>query len=574
MAFRSNGSAGYTQSACRKTTRVWLALALFLALLGLVGPVDAFEPNPLLQSIADNTAKDLGPYTCTDAPGEWAGKCRTVHDFSGMQYDANRHQMVIFGGGHSSTNYNAINTFSLDTLSWKEEYLPTPCSDMRPDNFDWSKGAWVRGSVPGPYPIPAARHTEDLMNMAGDELILVTSVEGDGGPGCLQWPTTWGSYEIRSQNQVAHYSFRTKTWRFGSANAQTYNWPASEYDPVSNKIVMFGLDGMSLYDPVTTVRTVYMDFINGSYPATDERGNPLNYNVIDQTPRYNNTLVYYPPTDKFYYFEKFAGTIFEITLNRASPAASRIVKIAYTGAYPVNASIGWAYDSTNQVIGGGPVNNVFYAFDPRTKSMQHKTIQGAYTGNGSFQTIGYDPVNNVYIFVTGEASTKETWAYRWAGGAGASRNPPASGPAAAPLSAAVSLTQNATTYGPGDTVRVGVNVNNPGTAFDANFYLGVIHPDGVTISFVTALQPVAWAGSRLDADPQTYPALINRVAIPQGLNVQLDNYFVHTLSTEQPGTYTFFAFLAPPTVFATGMVDAGQFYAIDMKQITIARPSR
>jgi hypothetical protein len=404
-------------SASRAAKNIASAVALSALLLGLGNAGHAFERNPLLQYIPDNTAKDLGAYTCTDAPGEWAGKCRSVHDFSGMQYDANRHQMVIFGGGHSSTNYNAINTLSLDTLRWKEEYLPTPCSDMRPDNFDWSKGAWMTGSVPGPYPVPAARHTEDLMNMAGDELILVTSVEGNGGPGCLQWPT-YGSYEIRSQNQVAHYNFRTKTWTFGAAAAQSYNWPASEYDPVSNKILMFGLDGLSLYDPVTTTRTVYMDFLSGSYPATDERGNPLNYNVIDQTPRYNNTLVYYPPTDKFYYFEKFAGTIFEITLDRANPAASKIVKISYTGEYPQYASIGWAYDSANKMIGGGPVTNVFYAFDPRTKWMQHKTIQGANTGDVSFQTIGYDPINNVYVFVTGEATVKQTWAYRWASGNG------------------------------------------------------------------------------------------------------------------------------------------------------------
>ncbi len=545
---------------------------LFFSLFGLAQGVHASDANPVLQPIPDNTAKDLGPYTCTDAPGEWAGKCRSVHDFSGMQYDANRHQMVVFGGGHSSTNYNAINTFSLDTLLWKEEYLPTPCSDMRPDNFDWSKGAWSLGSVPGPYPVPAARHTEDLMNMAGDELILVTSVEGDGGPGCLQWPT-YGSYEIRSQNQVAHYNFRTKTWTFGAASAQTYNWPASEYDPVSNKILMFGLDGLSLYDPVTTIRTVYMDFLNGSYPATDERGNPLNYNDADSTPRYNNTLVYYPPTDKFYYFEKFAGTIFEITLNRANPAASRIVKLTYTGAYPQYSSIGWAYDSANQMIGGGPVNNVFYAFDPRTKTMQNKTIQGAYTGTVAFQTIAYDPINNVYVFVTGEATTKETWAYRWAAGAGAAR-PPASPPPTAPVSAALSLTQNATTYGSGDTVRIGVNVNNAGGAFGANFYLGVIHPDGVSISFVTALQPVSWAGSRLDANPQSFTPLINRVAIPQGLNVQLDDYFVYRLSTEPSGTYTFFAFLAPPQLFTQGVLDVQQFYSLATKQITIAAPSR
>jgi hypothetical protein len=547
-------------------------LVLFFLALGFVDTAHALEPNPVLRDIPENTAMGLGPYTCTDTPGEWAGLCRLVHDFSGMQYDANRHQMVIFGGGHSSTNYNAINTFSLDTLRWKEEYLPTPCSDMRPDNFDWAKGAWARGSVQGPFPVPAARHTEDLMNMAGDELILVTSVEGNGGPGCLQWPT-YGSYEIRSENQVAHYNFRTKRWTFGASNAQTYNWPASEYDPVSKTILMFGLDGLSLYDPVTTTRTVYMDFLSGGYPATDESGNRLNYNVIDQTPRYNNTLVYYPPTDKFYYFEKFAGTIFEITLNRANPAASKIVKISYTGEYPQWASIGWAYDSANKVIGGGPVRNVFYAFDPRTKSMQHKTIQGANTGDVSFQTIGYDPINNVYVFVTGEATVKQTWAYRWASGAPAASSPRSTAPASTPVSAAVLLAPNGTTFRSGETIRVGVNVSNPGAAFEANLYLGAIHPDGVSVTFFTGLAPLAWVVTRLDANPQTFPALTNRAAVSQGLNVSIDDYFTHTLSSEPPGTYTFFAVLAPPQVFASGVLDARQFYGMDTKQITIATPS-
>jgi hypothetical protein len=565
MAYR------FTARPARRNAATSCVLVLLFLVLGLVDAVHAFEPNPVLRSIPDNTAKDLGAYTCTDAPGEWAGMCRLVHDFSGMQYDANRHQMVIFGGGHSSTNYNAINTFSLDTLQWKEEYLPTPCSDMRPDNFDWSKGAWARGSVQGPHPVPAARHTEDLMNMAGDELILVTSVEGNGGPGCLQWPT-YGSYEIRSENQVAHYNFRTKRWTFGASNAQTYNWPASEYDPVSNKILMFGLDGLSLYDPVTTIRTVYMDFYSWGYPATDERGKPLNYNVLDETPRYNNTLVYYPPTDKFYYFEKFSGTIFEITLDRANPAWSKIVKISYTGEYPQWASIGWAYDSANKVIGGGPVRNVFYAFDPRTKSMQHKTIQGAYTGDVSFQTIGYDPINNVYVFVTGEATVKQTWAYRWASGAPAPSSPRATAPASTPVSTAVLLASNGTTFTSGDTVRIGVNVTNAGAALEANFYFGVIHPDGVSVSFVTGLEPVSAVATRLDSNPQSFPALIHRLPLAQGLNVRVDDYFTHTLSIEPAGTYTFFAFLAPPQVFANGILDPRQFYAIDTKQISIAAP--
>src|SRR5689334_6936923 len=126
MAYRFDTTSAHARPVCSNPTKIWPLLALLLALLAVVKPVQAFQPNPVLQAIPDNTAKDLGPYTCTDAPGEWAGLCRGVHDFSGMQYDANRHQMVILGGGHSSTNYNAINTFSLDTLQWREEYLPTP----------------------------------------------------------------------------------------------------------------------------------------------------------------------------------------------------------------------------------------------------------------------------------------------------------------------------------------------------------------------------------------------------------------------------------------------------------------
>src|SRR4051794_24426956 len=74
------------------------------------------RPNAVLNALPSNTVKDLGPYTCTEVPGEPPGHCRLITDYSGMVYDGKRHRMVMFGGGHASTNYDSINTFDLNTL--------------------------------------------------------------------------------------------------------------------------------------------------------------------------------------------------------------------------------------------------------------------------------------------------------------------------------------------------------------------------------------------------------------------------------------------------------------------------
>jgi hypothetical protein len=81
-------------------------------------------------------------------------------EFSGAWCnDGNRHRLVHFGGGHNATNYDAVNTFSLDALTWAEDYPPTPLLDMLPGNYDFARGAWLSGSDGGPYPRPAAKHS-------------------------------------------------------------------------------------------------------------------------------------------------------------------------------------------------------------------------------------------------------------------------------------------------------------------------------------------------------------------------------------------------------------------------------
>ena len=80
------------------------------------------RPHPVLSALPANTARDLGPYQCTPVEGETPEQCRTVTDYSGMVYAPGLKSMVMLGGGHASTDYDAVNTFSMRTLNWKELY--------------------------------------------------------------------------------------------------------------------------------------------------------------------------------------------------------------------------------------------------------------------------------------------------------------------------------------------------------------------------------------------------------------------------------------------------------------------
>ena len=63
----------------------------------------------------------------------------------------------------------------------------------------------------------------------------------------------------------------------------------------------------------------------------------------------------------------------------------------------------------NRIIGGGIYKGKFYAFDPLTKRWTSQTIQGGSPGSMVYHAIDYDPVDNVFIFISG----RHTWAYRY-----------------------------------------------------------------------------------------------------------------------------------------------------------------
>jgi PKD repeat protein len=359
-----------------------------------------------LAALPANTAVELGPYTCSDVQGESAGVCRNVTDYSSLVYDEKRKQTVVFGGGHVATNYDAVNAFSSVTLQWVEQYPPTPATAMTVANYDYDRGAWLSGPDGGPYPRAAARHTEDLMNIVGDELIVLGYVEGNaagtsaGGSNVLQF---------LSNARVAHYDLVAKTWTFSTA-VGVQHWPASAYDPVSGKIVILGSYMLAVYDPAARAMTTALDFTDpaGLAHITREDGSRSPVNL-----GYNNNLVYFPTNQKMYYFERTTGAVYEVDLNRADLSASAITLLSTTGTPPPNSEIGYGYDPVNQIIGGGPINGVFYAFDPATKTWTAQTMQGGAPGSVAFHALNYDLVNKVFIFITDRASGRKTWAYRY-----------------------------------------------------------------------------------------------------------------------------------------------------------------
>ncbi|MBI3328288.1 MAG: hypothetical protein HYZ81_16485, partial [Nitrospinae bacterium] len=149
----------------------------------------------------------------------------------------------------------------------------------------------------------------------------------------------------------------------------------------------------------------------------------------------------------------------------------------------------------------------------------------------------------------------------WLGSAG--------GPAYASPTLALSLNQ--TTVRPGDTLHVGLTARNPGAAFPADFYFGVVVPDGVTVVFLTSLSPLNGGGSRLDANPTTFQPLLTTLLIPAGLDVTLTDVLSLTFSQGlPPGTYVFFVALTPPRAFSDGRIDAGDILAIDAQALSFS----
>ncbi len=358
--------------------------------------------NPLLIDMPDNTAKDLGLYACTDSDGVASEYCQSITDYSGFTYDPNRHQMLMFGGGHSATYRDDVDVFHFDTLTWTRAYTPTPCSQMTLSNFDVDKRAWISTGQ------PRSRHTYDQLVVTTNtkELLLMGGGHTEGGK-CEQVS------QYPAGGRVGHYNPDTKNWTFGASFQDGWtNLASAEFDPQSGLVVIVDDSSLWTYDPVTKVKVKI-----------------INHNVNNFG--WTNNLVYFPPNGMMYYIARGNPTqVFEINLRRNAWGSSTITLIdGISGVIPDTQESGFAYDSYNKIIGGGIKDGKFYAFDPLAKTWTERVINtdpsGSSIGTMRFHAIDYDPVNNVFITITGPWDNVHTWAYRYASSnvAGAPNSP-------------------------------------------------------------------------------------------------------------------------------------------------------
>jgi hypothetical protein len=373
-------------------------------------PTSIPSPNPIvtlatLAGLSANTAVNLGNFWCNQ-PADNPSGCERSVEYGGMAYDPYNRRMLQFGGGHATTTRTDISAFDLSSLVWTSLYPSTQCSQMTYANYNASNGSWISTGQ------PVARHTYDMLVVGqfGTQrsLFMMTDggydhVEGCGGSNLGSPPN--------NQVKIAKYDLSSGGgWTYSSVSPGNYWYyaAASAYDPISQRIVVVGQPSnlgpgnIWIYDPATdSVITG-----NQSVPNISYAGN----------------LVYFPPSDKFYYISNgltASATVFEVTLNRSNYAFSTIAQVTGVGGsipspFP---ETGFAYDSKNQIIGGGIQGGTFFAYDPIAKRWSSSAMQtspaGGSVGTLDFHVLNYDPVNNVFIFFTDYNSGNKTWAYRY-----------------------------------------------------------------------------------------------------------------------------------------------------------------
>ena len=372
--------------------KIRLPLLVLLALLAVgAGEVPGAGPHPKLAALADNTALDLGRYACNQPPDAPAD-CETITDYSRLVYDRFNHQLLMFGGGHAATHRTDVDVLDLATLRWASAYPSTPCSAMRVANVG-PRAEWRSTGH------PIARHTYDMFLMADNvkRLLLLGSTTGIGV--CLE-RAPGGNDPYMIAGKIGVYDPVDKSWSYSAAATGGWmTYAAAEYDPPSGQVVIIDYHSLWTYDPLKQTATWQQS------SRREELG-------------YAKNLVYFPPNQRMYYIAD-GRDVFEVELNRTHFSWSTIKRVSgVKGDIPKLPETGFAYDAVNRVIGGGIVNGVFHAYDPATRTWTARTIQTAGSerpvGSVAYHALDYDPVNNVFFFISDYESGRRTWAYRYA----------------------------------------------------------------------------------------------------------------------------------------------------------------
>jgi uncharacterized repeat protein (TIGR01451 family) len=132
----------------------------------------------------------------------------------------------------------------------------------------------------------------------------------------------------------------------------------------------------------------------------------------------------------------------------------------------------------------------------------------------------------------------------------------------------LALTLNQTAFRPGETLRLGVHLRNPGPILTTDAYVGVILPDGETVLWLTNTAPLEGVVTRLDSNPRTFRSMLRSVSWPAGLDATQPDYLTYTFTGgEAPGTYYLLVGWTKPGSLDDGRIDEGDILALDWKAL-------
>jgi uncharacterized repeat protein (TIGR01451 family) len=141
-----------------------------------------------------------------------------------------------------------------------------------------------------------------------------------------------------------------------------------------------------------------------------------------------------------------------------------------------------------------------------------------------------------------------------------------------PAGPSLALTVNQATFQPGQTLRVTLDLSNPGPSLTTDVYVGVILPDGVNTLFPTNVSPLEGVITTLSSDPRTFARLLRNVSWPAGMRATQQDYFTHTFTGLEPlGTYHVLVGWTKPNSLEDGRMDEGDVLALAWAPFTFTR---
>jgi hypothetical protein len=97
----------------------------------------------------------------------------------------------------------------------------------------------------------------------------------------------------------------------------------------------------------------------------------------------------------------------------------------------------------------------------------------------------------------------------------------------------VGIDLNETDFSSGDTLRARIRVTDGAPARSVDFYLGLLAPDGVTVTFITSLSPFTTVVVKVTETAKFQP-LIRNATIQPGLDIAAPDAFVTTFQSNFP----------------------------------------